>query len=83
MLKASPKGTVPVLILNDGSVIDESIGIMLWALEQADPKRILKLGKGTELIKENDGQFKFHLDRFKYSNRHPYENKAEHHTAIG
>ncbi|MAK55441.1 MAG: glutathione S-transferase, partial [Pusillimonas sp.] len=37
MLQASPKGTVPVLVLTDGKVIDESLDIMLWALRQNDP----------------------------------------------
>ena len=39
MLLASPKGTVPVLIDVDGSVLDESLGIMLWALHRNDPER--------------------------------------------
>ena len=34
MLAASPKGTVPVLVLSDGQVIDESLEIMRWALGQ-------------------------------------------------
>ncbi len=38
MLIASPKGTVPVLVLPDGTVIDESIDIMRWALGQNDPE---------------------------------------------
>ena len=43
MLEASPKGTVPVLVLADGSVIDESLEIMLWALQQADPEGCWRL----------------------------------------
>ena len=34
MLDASPKGTVPVLVLPDNEVVDESFDIMLWALRQ-------------------------------------------------
>jgi glutathione S-transferase len=37
MLEVSPKGTVPVLVLNDGTVIDESYDVMLWAIQQNDP----------------------------------------------
>ena len=37
MLALSPKGTVPVLALADGTVIDESLGVMEWAFAQADP----------------------------------------------
>jgi len=41
MLRASPKGTVPVLIDTDGTVIDESLDIMLWALRRGDPEQWL------------------------------------------
>jgi len=37
MLQASPKGTVPVLVLTDGSVLEQSLDIMRWALERQDP----------------------------------------------
>jgi glutathione S-transferase len=77
MLQASAKGTVPVLINVDGSVLDESLDIMLWALQQKDPRGWLDSDTGTvqdmiELISLSDGDFKFHLDRYKYPNR--YEN---------
>lgn len=75
MLAASPKGTVPVLVLanEDGTVkvIDQSLDIMLWALRQNDPYGWLK--HETEvlaLIAQCDGDFKFHLDRYKYPNRY-------------
>jgi glutathione S-transferase len=74
MLAASPKGTVPVLVLanEDGTVkvIDQSLDIMLWALRQNDPYGWLE--HETEvlaLIAQCDGDFKFHLDRYKYPNR--------------
>ena len=57
MLNASPKGTVPVLILEDGSVIDESIDIMTWALTQSDPDNWLSAehkDKCDDLINSND-----------------------------
>ena len=79
MLDASPKGTVPVLVLDDGRVIDESLDIMRWALRQNDPEGWLT---GTEhaLIETNDGPFKHHLDRSKYSTRHGSD-PAEHRAA--
>ena len=40
MLQVSPKGTVPVLVLVDGTVIDESLAIMLWCMQQADLKLV-------------------------------------------
>lgn len=69
MLDISPKGTVPVLVLDDGTVLEESLDIMRWALEQNDPEEWLK-GTDTALIAANDGPFKHHLDRYKYSTRH-------------
>jgi glutathione S-transferase len=80
MLAASPKGTVPVLV--DGEkAVDESLEIMNWALAQSDPEDWLSR-KDDALIAENDGAFKHHLDRYKYSTR--YEDAdAETHRAAG
>ena len=36
LLEISPKGTVPVLLLKNGVVIDESLDIMTWALSYRD-----------------------------------------------
>jgi glutathione S-transferase len=85
MLDASPKATVPVLVLPGGRVIDESLDIMFWALKQNDPERWLPADAATmELISVNDGPFKFHLDRMKYANRYPDSEPAEHRAdAIG
>lgn len=69
MIAASPKATVPVLVLADGSVIDESIHIMRWALRRNDPEQWLE-GGDAALIAANDGPFKVHLDRYKYPDRH-------------
>jgi glutathione S-transferase len=69
LLAASPKGTVPVLILADGTVIDESLDIMHWALARHDPENWLSSIDET-LIATNDGPFKHHLDRYKYPQRH-------------
>ncbi len=69
MLDASPKGTVPVLVLADGTVIDESIEVMRWALSRNDPEGWLERDD-PELIAENDGPFKHALDHYKYPNRY-------------
>lgn len=79
MLRASPKATVPVLVLPDGSVIDESLDIMRWALGRHDPENWLS-GDDTALIAANDGAFKHHLDRYKYPDRHGSD-AAEHRAA--
>ena len=73
MLAISPKGTVPVLRLADGAVIDESRDIMVWALEQQDPQGLLDatiLDQANALIEKNDNEFKHWLDRYKYADRH-------------
>ena len=79
MLVLSPKGSVPVLQLPSGEVIDESLGIMLWALEQSDPTHWLpsSWAISQSLIDENDGGFKSNLDRYKYPQRYPAGNSIE------
>jgi glutathione S-transferase len=72
MLAVSPKGTVPVMVLADGAVIDESLDIMRYALGQNDPEDWLA-GDDAALIAVNDGPFKHHLDRYKYPERHGSE----------
>ena len=81
MLEVSAKGTVPVLVLPDGRVIDESLAIMRWALLQADPRGVLDTADSASLIEENDGPFKHHLDRFKYTDRYPGALKEDHRQA--
>ena len=74
LLAVSPKGTVPVLVLPSGQVIDESLGIMRWALEQNDPLDWLQQALAADieaLTTINDGVFKQALDRYKYPYRYP------------
>lgn len=77
LMEASKKATVPVVVLPDGRVIDESRDIMRWALQQNDPDGWLYaddndwLWELEGLIQENDFVFKQHLDRYKYADRHP------------
>ncbi|WP_085307055.1 glutathione S-transferase [Planktotalea arctica] len=69
-LRASPSGTVPCLVAQ-GSVIDESLEIMLWALQQNDPQGWLDMPTaGWALIAHFDGAFKVALDRTKYAVRY-------------
>lgn len=78
MLAISPKGTVPVLEL-ENQVIEESIEIVQWALGQQDPNRLLQtdLNLANDLIDKNDNNFKYFLDRYKYFNRHPEQTQLE------
>jgi glutathione S-transferase len=73
MMIASPKGTVPVIILPDGVILDESLDIMRWALRQNDPEDWLS-GDDLALIAINDGPFKIALDRYKYPHRYGLSN---------
>lgn len=74
LLAVSPKGTVPVLVLPDGTVIDESLAVMHWALAKRDPQQWLvpatsHLDDMLALIAACDGPFKRALDRYKYPGR--------------
>lgn len=87
MLAASFKGSVPVLVLTDGHVIDESWDIMVWALRQHDPEGWLGMQDAyllaaTPLLHINDTTFKYYLDRYKYADRYP-EQTREHYRAQG
>ncbi len=85
MIAASPKGTVPVLVLPDEQVIEESLEIMRWALARNDPEEWLKpLNDDRDnigaLIAENDGSFKNDLDRYKYPTRYGLTDPLLHRT---
>ena len=82
MLALSPKGTVPVLHLPDGRVLEQSWDIMQWALleEAGDKGGCWSRAMSTEnmaLLSCNDGEFKQHLDRYKYPDRHPGEARED------
>lgn len=86
--EASPKATVPVLIDVDGTVIDESLAIMRWALARRDPRHWLAPSGGTlddmlALVAQCDGDFKQHLDRYKYPNRYEGAVALQHRTEAG
>jgi glutathione S-transferase len=76
MVTASPKATVPVLVLSDATVVDESLDVMHWAFKEhggsdfypTDPALNTEI---ETLIAENDGPFKSALDRYKYFVRFP------------
>ena len=83
LILASPKATVPVLVLLDGRVIDESREIMAYALERKDPENWL-VGWGQAAlawIDLIDGPFKAHLDRYKYPQK--YNVAPEQYRALG
>ena len=74
MMEISPKGTVPVLLLADGTVIEESLEIMQhvlgWELNEEE----------AHWVERNDEEFKFHLDRYKYPNRYDDVDEMEQRT---
>lgn len=87
LLACSPKGTVPVVVLPGGGVIEESRDIMDWALSQSDPEGWLPEAGAVQaevsaLLDENDNVFKADLDHYKYAVRYP-EHPAEYYRAQG
>ena len=85
MLEVSPKGTVPVLVLGDGQVIEESLDVIDWALAQGDAGGLLAVDPEAQkaLIENMDTVFKPHLDRYKYPNRYQDETGETDHRALG
>ena len=82
-LELSPKGTVPVLVLPDDKIIEESMDIIHWAISNNDPynlklKNLEIYNKDMQLISIFDNEFKYHLDRYKYNSRYKGINKEEH-----
>jgi len=74
LLRISPKATVPVLHLDDGKILEESLDIMIWALTINDPQNWLLSsdeGLSRKLVETNDNEFKHYLDRYKYADRFP------------
>ncbi len=82
MIAASEKATVPVLVLADGRVVNESFDIMHWALAQKDPENWLACEGAETLIIATEADFKPHLDRYKYADRYPRA-EAKFHLAKG
>ena len=80
MIALSPKGTVPVLVMGDDQVVDESLDIMRWALAQNDPESWLGHADAG-MIAANDGPFKQALDRYKYPHRYGLTDGLEHRDA--
>lgn len=77
LIRLSPKATVPVLVLDNGIIIEQSLDIIKWALKQSDPDRWLLKGlerESDELINFNDYQFKPILDNYKYHHRAEIQN---------
>lgn len=72
MLLSSPKGTVPVLCVDD-LILDQSLDIMRWALGKSDPDGwgAVDADISQAWIEKNDGPFKMLLDQYKYPNRYP------------
>ena len=87
MLVASPKGSVPVLVLTNGLVIDESLEIMQWVLNENDPDNLLyqhseELASDMfSLINRNDTEFKDNLEKYKSAKRYHDNTEQQHREA--
>jgi len=84
-LNKSKTKTVPILIKKNSEVIEESLEIILWALAELKNENIKKIYFPDDkrediigIINENDNEFKYHLDRFKYATRYKNINEAFH-----
>ena len=73
----SPKGTVPVLVIDDKTIIEESLDIITWSLKTKDNQTWLGKNPSKEmsLITTNDTTFKKWLDRYKYHDKYPENSK--------
>jgi glutathione S-transferase len=76
LLEISPKGTVPVLLLTNNTIIDQSLDIIRWAVKQHDPDGwiMLTADQSTQidkLINRNDTEFTKLLNHYKYPTRYP------------
>lgn len=86
LLALSPKGTVPVLRLPDGRVLEQSLDIVRWAFthtgDTAGWWARAQSGANLALLATCDGPFKHHLDRTKYPERfgETADVKARHHA---
>ena len=85
MLAASPKGTVPVLVLKD-KVLDQSLDIMHWALGQSyshnwSTSHTSVDEEANALVSACDDEFKLNLDRYKYPNRYDLSSGLAHREA--
>tara|TARA_Y100001960_G_scaffold311678_1_gene372547 strand:- start:1594 stop:2172 length:579 start_codon:yes stop_codon:yes gene_type:complete len=77
LLKISPKGTVPVLQLSNEKIIDESLDIMYWTVQNNKSNWTdFNFAEQKKLIQINDKDFKYYLDRYKYSDRYPEKSKT-------
>ena len=78
LLLISPKGTVPVLKLPDNTILEESLDIMLWALNKNNSTWLeSNMDIQKDMIFANDTDFKYYLDRYKYNDRYPKQSKKE------
>lgn len=75
MYEVSPKGTIPVLITKNKKIIDESLDIMIWAINQNEKQNLLNNKNELKLISNNDFDFKNWLDKYKYHVRFPKKTK--------
>ena len=89
LINLSAKATVPVLLLPNGRVVDESLDIMIWALSETQYiEKTVAFDEQLALIQQNDKEFKYWLDRYKYFDRFPeysqqyYQQQAEKYVCV-
>lgn len=70
LLTYSPKGTVPVLILADGTVIDESLDIIKWAIKTNDPQHLARPITAEAILNDTMANFLPGIYQCKYPERY-------------
>lgn len=73
-LKTSPKGTVPVLVLEEGRVIDESLDIISWVSKERLHETF---DAHHALIESVHKDFVPHAGHYKYHERYPERTKTD------
>ena len=85
LYEISSKGTVPILELTDGNIIEESLDVMKWCLEYNDPNNWYndRLHEQDKMINDNDQKFKYWLDKYKYHIRYKEKSFEDYQIKIG
>ena len=79
-LSTSPKGTVPVLVLSNDQVIEESLEIVSWVCEQCPRLKSQDFQQYNHLLHELDQNFRPASRHIKYPDRYPDVNLDQEHV---
>lgn len=75
LLEFSPKGTVPVLVLDNKQIIDESIDIIKWAIGENDPLALARPNSADVIIDDTMSNFLPGIYQCKYPERYDVDHE--------